>query len=243
MRRTVIILGLLIAMPAMEGWAGEDAEKSTSKLKWLFSKPTGLEFTRSEVTVEQYRRCVRAGTCREPNEPNPKYPFWAKFRTWGVKGREKHPVNFVDWDRALAFCSWAGGRLPTEAEWRAEASDEGRRRYAWGDDPLSCRRAVIGLSGEHGCGKDSTWPVCSKPLGFSVSGLCDMTGNVYEWTSTPSGKKRVICGGGFSIARPHIWRNTSRTFEKPWLASAGLGIRCVRPPQKASTYAPVADGK
>ncbi|MBW2701239.1 MAG: SUMF1/EgtB/PvdO family nonheme iron enzyme [Deltaproteobacteria bacterium] len=70
----------------------------------------------------------------------------------------------------------AGGRLPTEKEWEAEASNNGSRKYPWGDEKVSCERAVMREEGVDGCGRDLTWPVCSKTLGNSVSGLCDMSG-------------------------------------------------------------------
>ncbi|MBT3297233.1 MAG: SUMF1/EgtB/PvdO family nonheme iron enzyme, partial [Verrucomicrobia bacterium] len=80
---------------------------------------------------------------------------------------------------------WAGGRLPTEDEWFAEASNGGRRKYAWGDVEVTCDLAIWGGGKKmDGCGADRTWPVCSKRGGYSISGLCDLTGNVREWTSS-----------------------------------------------------------
>lgn len=92
-------------------------------------------------------------------------------------------MNCVNWLGAKQFCEWVGGRLPTEKEWQEEATDNGSRRYPWGDDDLTCDRCVRDEGG-NGCGNDHTWPECSKTHGNSVSGLCDMAGNVEEWTSS-----------------------------------------------------------
>lgn len=133
-----------------------------------------FELGRTEVTNRQYRACVKAGACTDVDR-NCLGPAFS--------GPEQ-PVVCVAWGQARAFAKWAGGRLPSEAEWEyAARSAGGRARYAWGDEPPSCRRAVFSeRAGALGCGRDSTWPVCSKPLGDTKQGLCDMAGNAWEWT-------------------------------------------------------------
>lgn len=130
---------------------------------------------RTEVTVEQYRACVDAGVCQElvsSDECN-----------WDTVDRDDHPVNCVPWHYAADFCAWAGGRLPTEAEWEYAARSQGQDVvYPWGDTAPSCEVAVMmGGEGLAGCGLEHTWPVCSKPDGDTVQGLCDMAGNLLEW--------------------------------------------------------------
>jgi formylglycine-generating enzyme required for sulfatase activity len=92
-------------------------------------------------------------------------------------------VNCVSWSQAATFCAWAGGRLPTEAEWEYAARSRGREiEYPWGNQAPTCEYAVIpDEGGVFGCGMDRTFPVCSKELGNTDQTLCDMTGNVSEW--------------------------------------------------------------
>ena len=138
-----------------------------------------FEIGRTEVTVAQFASCLAAGACTwEPGvEPT---------GNWGVAGREEHPVNYVDWLQAKEFCTWAGGRLPSESEWEYAARSGGLPdAYPWGADEASCDLAAIDdpEAGGTGCGAGHTWPVCSwSPAGDTAQGLCDMIGNVREWT-------------------------------------------------------------
>jgi formylglycine-generating enzyme required for sulfatase activity len=132
--------------------------------------------SKTEVTVGQYRMCVDAGVCSKPNDKD-----WSEYCNWGYRDRDEYPINCVDWKQARTFAKWVGGDLPSEAQWEYASKSEGRDiKYTWGDTEATCEYAVM-YDDEVGCGRDHTWEVCSKTVGNTVQGLCDMGGNVWEW--------------------------------------------------------------
>jgi formylglycine-generating enzyme required for sulfatase activity len=141
-----------------------------------------FEMDRYEVSVADYAECVSAGNCSEPYSGGPIFPKpweWENCN-WGIADRANHPVNCVNWFEANTYCNWANKRLPTEAEWEKAARGDDGRRYPWGDEQPDCDRAVIDSGGD-GCGRETTWPVGSRPAGASPYGVEDMSGNVWEW--------------------------------------------------------------
>jgi formylglycine-generating enzyme required for sulfatase activity len=168
-----------------------------------------FELGRTPVTNAQYARFVATGSAAAP-------PHWP--------APDDHPVAFVDWDDAAAFCAWAGGRLPTEAEWEKAARGTDGRAWPWGDEEDESR-AAVGAGLKHG----STSPVESHPGGASPYGLLDMAGNVWEWTATehPPGE-RVLRGGSFASPGLAWARCTMRSHSRPGRRQAHIGFRVAR---------------
>lgn len=139
----------------------------------------------SEVTNAMYAKCVEAGKCDKPS-------FLAFYND---PAYASHPVEYVSWRGAANYCTWAGRRLPTEAEWEKAATWDPyttqQRVFPWGNE-YDCHKGnfddetelddSLMQGGEVGCdGFVRSAPVGSFPEGASAFGALDLGGNVWEW--------------------------------------------------------------
>jgi formylglycine-generating enzyme required for sulfatase activity len=201
----------------------EDVEKPAHTVNldayWIY---------RYEVTNAQYALCVRSGGCRDL--VNSQFLHSTSY--------QQHPVVYVSWYDAADYCQWAGGRLPTEAEWENAARGPDGFLYPWGNNSPTNQ-----LANYQGAG---TVPVGSYPDGASDYGAQDMAGNVWEWVSdwfsrsyynsgivnNPTGPddgiNKVVRDGSWANM-PYYLRTTNRDWIEPETTSHSRGFRCVIP--------------
>lgn len=205
----------------------------------------------TEVTNKQYQACVDAGVCEPPSSiesaTHPNY--------YGNPEFDDYPVIYVNWDKANRYCEdWAGGDLPTEAQWEKAASwndlTQEKYVYPWGNDfdgslgnfcDVNCAMDKLADKNSND-GYADTAPVGNYSNGVSPYGVYDMAGNVWEWVNdwygenyyyerTPSnplgpdsGQKRIIRGGSWVNNSDGV-RSTGRFRSLPD-GSDGVGFRC-----------------
>ncbi len=156
-----------------------------------------------ELTVGQYRRFVEATSRKlppsiDPDEDPTHIHGWYP-RYFHDPRFDQYPMVFITYEDAKAWCTWAGMRLPTEAEWERAARGTDERRFPWGNEEpeaTRCNYADRNLrvmfpprmgprSGWWDMSQDDgysfTSPVGSYPAGRSAVGAYDMAGNVWEW--------------------------------------------------------------
>lgn len=168
----------------------------------------GYFLGKTPVTWRQFRRfCIENGH---------QAPRTVDFRNLaGFDITDLHPAVNLDFEAARAYCAWAGGRLPSEAEWELAARGEDSLACPWGPETIDPR--LGNWEGHPLYGKRATSPVGSFPRGHSPSGCLDMVGNVWEWTSdrygeypsedqvNPSGRGRK--GRNERVVRGGSWRD------------------------------------
>lgn len=179
----------------------------------------------SEVTVGQYRACVNLGVCNPPSSCDQGKGTW----TDQPKTAEGTPINCVTFEEAKVFATWAGGRLPTEAEWEYAARSEGiEGLYPWGERSPNCE-----YSNFLECIQAPT-AVCQFPNGHSYQEVCDLTGNLLEWVDRFESQKMEgfemfeIGKGGSWIHPVEALTASYRFYISPTARLPYLGFRVVK---------------
>ena len=219
------------------------------------TRPLQPEVPAHEVTVGDFYMDRVDVTNRAFNEFVNANPGWSKSATapdasrylehWadGIPPPEllDHPVTFITWHSAVAFCEWLGKRLPTEAEYeRASGDGDTGLLFPWGNDMPS--NDVVNWGGN---GIDTTVPVASYPP--NARGLHDMSGNVWHFTSDPwlgsyeetlaygemaaamadPDIRRVVRGGSYGANAANL-RVRYRDSHRPYDAREMVGFRCAK---------------
>lgn len=169
-------------------------------------------------------------------QPGPRYWSDGKY----PEQLAEHPVVGISWYEASAYARWIGKRLPTDAEWvKAGVWPVGtggmpqQRRYPWGD---MFDRSLANVWGSRG---NATAPVDEYPAGTSVGGIYQLSGNVWEWTTTswgawePPSKKtettvpmRSLRGGAFDTYFDNQATCQFQSGDDPLARRHNVGFRC-----------------
>ncbi|MBI4864836.1 MAG: SUMF1/EgtB/PvdO family nonheme iron enzyme [Candidatus Riflebacteria bacterium] len=234
---------VLVLIPEGDSVQGSDGEDPVEQPAHRVSLSRFL-LGRHPVTVAQYLRFVLETGHRAPaSDGAAGNPLNLWTADGPVPGTQEQPVVNVSWDDAIAYAAWAGGRLPTEAEWERAARDPSGSKYPWGDQVPDGTRACAGRTWS---GPGTIEPVDRLAPGASPWGCEEMVGTVWEWCQDwfdpacylgardkdpvgPSrGWARVIKGGSWAEPLASL-RSSRRSRARPGVRSAALGFRLCRP--------------
>ena len=182
---------------------------------------------RTEVTVHEYERCVKAGACERLDSPQP-----------SIEQSRIPRVDLTPLD-AQAYCGWRNKRLPTEAEWVVAAKNGHELQwYPWGNQSPRNRANFVDAPVLRKGRRTFRYlyPACSFPLGKSDAGVCDLAGNAAEWVSTQYEKSDgaltagdfVVKGGSFLSSADDLRADQRQVATHLFHRSIEIGFRCAK---------------
>jgi hypothetical protein len=180
----------------------------------------------TEVTVEAYAACVRAGRCTPAATKISQgaQPALNAYCNGDRPDRQHHPVNCVDWKQATTYCKGQGKRLPTEQEWEWAARGARKAPFPWGVAPPRDQLCWSGVAAQQ-----TTCEVGTFTAGDTPQGIHDLAGNVREWTaSTLAAGNPIVKGSSFNDEQAVQVRVSRRDGGPPDLRTYVAGFRCVR---------------
>jgi formylglycine-generating enzyme required for sulfatase activity len=183
-----LVVATLAVATALVAFADDPQEVSAPP--WVRHPDKPFSISATEVTVAQFRACVEAGQCN--------LAATNAQCNYGKTDKDEHPLNCVTYAGAEQFCTYAGGRICTEAEWLDACSGTDGRAYPYGPtfDPATCNAQSQSVVVE---GRErATAPVGSHTLcEGGLPGLFDMAGNVAEWVNSCNGDYCKFRGAGY----------------------------------------------
>jgi sulfatase modifying factor 1 len=221
-------------------WVGSNEAQGALGPQQIALPPYCLD--KNLVTVSDYDACVASGACSPApttvlftfdenvtysRDTNATLTFWSRFCNEGHTDRQDNPINCIDWKQASSFCEAVGKRLPSEQEWEVAARGPEGRHYAWGNDATTDNGCYARFDFNLMDGQ-GTCPVGSHPKGNTSTGLSDMTGNVWEFTSTVENWRPVDRGGSWNNGDKLQIAATFRANNTQQRRSSNLGFRCAR---------------
>jgi formylglycine-generating enzyme required for sulfatase activity len=237
------VLAVYEFVPAGEFWMGSEHSPRSRELgrhRVAITEP--LYVSKTQVTVSQFQGFVESTNYQTEAERR------GRHRTWSDPGHpqtEHHPVTYVSWNDARAYCSWLSEmdgfvyRLPTEAEWEYACRAGSEEMWFFGDEVLDLSHYAWFRENSEGS---------PRPAGMKSSspfGLVDIHGNVWEWCldwygaypkggdiiknpkGAPRGRYRVTRGGSWTDRHEHT-TCSFRIKMKPFQSASNLGFRVVR---------------
>jgi len=258
------------AGPFLRGSTGTDLVADDNEKPQSVLTLSAFWVDRTEVTNGMFKKFATATkfqTTAEKNGQSRVYDIATKWNlvkgaNWQhpfgpdstIEGQDDYPVTHISWNDAVAYCRWAGRRLPTEAEWEKAARGTDGLLYPWGNDPVAGDLAnfadanldIYGADRGVDDGFEFTAPVGHYPAGASPYDALDMAGNVQEWVSdwyekgyyakAPEVDPQGPATGQARVSRSGSWWTTAKVIRTTFRSAYGptdvyaiFGFRCVEP--------------